>query len=86
MEAVKAKGTFSLTQDQVNKLNWHLAELGALLGCLCVATVDIRELGPDFDLEHYVARVQEKFNNFVGDFNEAMGQTIKAQRLLKIRL
>jgi hypothetical protein len=81
MEAVKSKKTFTISEDQLNKLNWHLADLGALIGCLTVATEGAQELGIDFDLEHYVAMVEDHFNNLVGDFNQTVGQSINAQRM-----
>jgi hypothetical protein len=77
---METEKTFTLNKDQVNRLNWHLADVGAMIGCLCGAATNIKELGVDFNLEHYVGMVEERFGDFLGEFNEATGQTIEAQK------
>jgi hypothetical protein len=75
--------TFTLNKNQVDRLNWQLADVGAMVGCLCVAVMRIKDFGVDFDLEHYVAMVEERFGDLQGEFNEALGQTVKAQENAK---
>lgn len=68
--------TYTLTMDQVDKINEHLGDVEAMLGCLIAGGGRASE----FDLGIYAELLEEKFNDLIGDFNEATGQTIEAQR------
>jgi NTP pyrophosphatase (non-canonical NTP hydrolase) len=73
---MSAEKTFTLTLDQVDKINEHLGDVGAMIGCLCAAGGRASE----FDVNTYGELLEEKFSDLVGEFNEATGQTIEAQK------
>jgi NTP pyrophosphatase (non-canonical NTP hydrolase) len=73
---MSAEKTYTLTMDQVDKINEHLGDVGAMIGCLCAGGGRASE----FDLGTYAELLAENFEDLVGEFNEATGQTIEAQR------
>jgi len=68
--------TYTLTMDQVDRINEHLGDVGAMLGCLTAGGGRASE----FDLGTYAELLEEKFLDLVGDFNEATEQTVDAQK------